>query len=54
LFRATGHEGRREGWFRQRYGSPYDTSGRIRQGPSRLNLAVPEHALIAGAKVKIG
>jgi hypothetical protein len=54
LFRATGCEGRRQGWFRQRRGLVYDTSARIRQGPSRLNLAVPEYAPIAGAKVKIG
>jgi hypothetical protein len=54
LFRATGDQGRHQGWFRHRHGSVYDTSGRIRQGPPRLNLAVPEYALTIDAKVKIG
>ena len=36
------------------HGSVYDTSGRIRQGPAPLNLAVPEYAFLSPTKVKIG
>ena len=49
-----GHEGQYDGWKCPCHGSVYDTSGRIRQGPAPLNLAVPEYALLSDAKVKIG
>jgi len=49
-----GHEGKYDGWFCPCHGSMYDTSGRIRQGPAPLNLAVPEYTFLSDAKVKIG
>ena len=49
-----GHEGQYEGWKCPCHGSVYDTSGRIRQGPAPLNLAVPEYAFLSDTKVKIG
>ena len=49
-----GHEGKYEGWLCPCHGSVYDTSGRIRQGPAPLNLAVPEYTFLSDAKVKIG
>ncbi len=49
-----GHEGQYEGWKCPCHGSVYDTSGRIRQGPAPLNLAVPEYAFLSPTKVKIG
>ena len=49
-----GHEGKYEGWFCPCHGSMYDTSGRIRQGPAPLNLAVPEYKFLSDTKVKIG
>jgi len=36
------------------HGSVYDTSGRIRQGPAPLNLAVPEYKFLTDTRVKIG
>jgi ubiquinol-cytochrome c reductase iron-sulfur subunit len=42
------------GWFCPCHGSVYDTSGRIRQGPAPLNLAVPDYAFVSDTKVKIG
>jgi len=49
-----GHEGPYDGWKCPCHGSVYDASGRIRQGPAPLNLAVPEYAFLSDAKVKIG
>jgi ubiquinol-cytochrome c reductase iron-sulfur subunit len=49
-----GHEGKYEGWLCPCHGSVYDTSGRIRQGPAPLNLAVPEYAFLTDTRVKIG
>ena len=49
-----GHEGQYDGWKCPCHGSVYDTSGRIRQGPAPLNLAVPEYAFLSDTKVKIG
>jgi len=49
-----GHEGKYEGWLCPCHGSIYDTSGRIRQGPAPLNLAVPEYAFLTDTRVKIG
>ena len=42
------------GWFCPCHGSVYDTSGRIRQGPAPLNLAVPDYSFVSDTKVKIG
>ena len=49
-----GHEGKYDGWLCPCHGSVYDTSGRIRQGPAPLNLAVPEYKFLTDTKVKIG
>jgi len=49
-----GHEGPYDSWKCPCHGSVYDASGRIRQGPAPLNLAVPEYAFLSDAKVKIG
>ncbi|MBV8106453.1 MAG: ubiquinol-cytochrome c reductase iron-sulfur subunit [Hyphomicrobiales bacterium] len=49
-----GQEGKYEGWLCPCHGSIYDTSGRIRQGPAPLNLAVPEYAFLTDTRVKIG
>jgi ubiquinol-cytochrome c reductase iron-sulfur subunit len=49
-----GHEGQYEGWKCPCHGSVYDTSGRIRQGPAPLNLAVPEYKFLTPTRVKIG
>lgn len=49
-----GHEGQYDGWKCPCHGSVYDTSGRIRQGPAPLNLAVPEYVFLSDTKVKIG
>jgi len=49
-----GHEGQYDGWKCPCHGSVYDTSGRIRQGPAPLNLAVPDYAFLSDTKVKIG
>jgi ubiquinol-cytochrome c reductase iron-sulfur subunit len=32
----------------------YDTSGRIRQGPAPLNLAVPQYDFTGNTTIKIG
>jgi len=42
------------GWFCPCHGSAYDTSGRIRQGPAPLNLAVPPYAFTSDTKIRIG
>jgi ubiquinol-cytochrome c reductase iron-sulfur subunit len=42
------------GYFCPCHGSIYDTSGRIRQGPAPLNLAVPEYAFTSDTTVKVG
>src|SRR5260370_12936853 len=42
------------GWFRPCHGSIYDTSGRIRQGPAPLNLAVPAYEFTGDTTIKIG
>ena len=49
-----GHEGSYDGWLCPCHGSVYDTSGRIRQGPAPLNLAVPEYTFVSDTKVQIG
>lgn len=49
-----GHEGQYDGWRCPCHGSVYDVSGRIRQGPAPLNLAVPTYAFLTPTKLKIG
>jgi len=49
-----GHEGQYEGWKCPCHGSVYDTSGRIRQGPAPLNLALVEYKFLTDTRVKIG
>ena len=48
------HEGSYHGFFCPCHGSVYDTSGRIRQGPAPLNLAVPPYDFVSDTKIKIG
>lgn len=49
-----GHQGPYNGWFCPCHGSIYDTSGRIRQGPAPLNLALPPYAFTTDTKIVIG
>jgi ubiquinol-cytochrome c reductase iron-sulfur subunit len=48
------HQGNYDGWFCPCHGSQYDTSGRIRQGPAPLNLAIPPYAFRSDTKIQIG
>jgi ubiquinol-cytochrome c reductase iron-sulfur subunit len=48
------HQGAYDGFFCPCHGSVYDTSGRIRQGPAPLNLAVPPYAFLTDTKIQIG
>src|SRR5204863_339923 len=43
-----------DGYFCPCYGSVYDTSGRIRQGPAPLNLALPPYEFVSDTKIRIG
>lgn len=42
------------GWFCPCHGSHYDISGRIRKGPSPLNLEVPPHSFLDAKNILIG
>lgn len=48
------HQGEYGGYFCPCHGSVYDTSGRIRQGPAPLNLALPPYAFLSDTKIRIG
>ncbi|MDE2017760.1 MAG: ubiquinol-cytochrome c reductase iron-sulfur subunit, partial [Hyphomicrobiales bacterium] len=48
------HQGQYGGWLCPCHGSVYDTSGRIRQGPAPLNLAVPAYKFDGPTKITIG
>ena len=48
------HEGDYDGWFCPCHGSQYDSSGRIRQGPAPLNLAVPPYLFLSASRIRIG
>ena len=48
------HQGNYDGWFCPCHGSQYDTSGRIRQGPAPLNLALPPYKFLSDTKIRIG
>jgi ubiquinol-cytochrome c reductase iron-sulfur subunit len=52
--RPTDQRGPFGGWFCPCHGSAYDTSGRIRQGPAPLNLAVPTYAFTSDTQIRIG
>ena len=49
-----GYQGEYKGWFCPCHGSVYDTSGRIRQGPAPLNLALPPYAFQNDTTLVIG
>jgi ubiquinol-cytochrome c reductase iron-sulfur subunit len=49
-----GDQGPYDGYFCPCHGSIYDTSGRIRQGPAPLNLALPPYEFISDSKIRIG
>src|ERR1700720_568881 len=48
------HQGNYDGFFCPCPGSQYDTSGRIRQGPAPLNLALPPYEFVSDSKIQIG
>jgi ubiquinol-cytochrome c reductase iron-sulfur subunit len=48
------HDGNYDGFFCPCHGSQYDSSGRIRQGPAPLNLAVPPYQFVSDTKIQIG
>jgi ubiquinol-cytochrome c reductase iron-sulfur subunit len=48
------HAGEYNGYFCPCHGSVYDTSGRIRQGPAPLNLALPPYEFLSDTRVRIG
>ena len=48
------HQGSYDGYFCPCHGSVYDTSGRIRQGPAPLNLALPPYEFLSDTKIRIG
>lgn len=48
------NKGDYDGWFCPCHGSHYDTSGRVRQGPAPLNLAVPPYEFLSDTKIRIG
>jgi ubiquinol-cytochrome c reductase iron-sulfur subunit len=48
------HEGNYDGWFCPCHGSQYDSSGRIRQGPAPLNLALPPYLFLSDSRIRIG
>ena len=52
--KVTDVRGEYGGWFCACHGSQYDTSGRIRKGPSPANLAVPTYEFLSPTKIKIG
>ena len=46
--------GKWNGWFCTCHGSHYDTSGRIRKGPSPKNLPVPKYEFLDDTTIRIG
>ena len=46
--------GKWNGWFCTCHGSHYDTSGRIRKGPSPKNLPVPKYVFLNDTTIRIG
>ena len=52
--KPTENRGEYGGWFCPCHGSVFDTSGRIRQGPSPTNMLVPPYAFETDTRVLIG
>jgi ubiquinol-cytochrome c reductase iron-sulfur subunit len=52
--KATENRGPLGGWFCPCHGSVFDTSGRIRQGPSPTNMVVPPYTFETDTRVVIG
>jgi ubiquinol-cytochrome c reductase iron-sulfur subunit len=52
--KPTENRGPLGGWFCPCHGSVFDTSGRIRQGPSPTNMVVPPYAFETDTRVVIG
>jgi ubiquinol-cytochrome c reductase iron-sulfur subunit len=48
------HVGKYGGWHCFCHGSVFDTSGRVREGPARMNLEVPPYRFIDAVTVQIG
>jgi ubiquinol-cytochrome c reductase iron-sulfur subunit len=48
------NQGNYDGYFCPCHGSQYDSSGRIRQGPAPLNLAIPPYEFVSDTKIRIG
>ena len=48
------HDGGYGGWLCHCHGSQYDSSGRIRQGPAPLNLALVPYEFLSDTKLRIG
>ena len=46
--------GEYNGWFCPCHGSHYDVSGRIRKGPTPLNLEIPPYKFLTEEKIMIG
>lgn len=52
--KPTENRGAYGGWFCPCHGSAFDTSGRIRQGPSPTNMVVPPYVFESDTSVLIG
>jgi ubiquinol-cytochrome c reductase iron-sulfur subunit len=52
--KPTENRGAYGGWFCPCHGSVFDTSGRIRQGPSPTNMVVPPYSFETDTRVVIG
>jgi len=52
--KPTENRGDYGGWFCPCHGSVFDTSGRIRRGPSPANMEVPEYVFETDTRVVIG
>lgn len=52
--KPTENRGEYGGWFCPCHGSAFDTSGRIRQGPSPTNMLVPPYVFETDTRVLIG
>jgi ubiquinol-cytochrome c reductase iron-sulfur subunit len=52
--KPTDPHGNYDGWFCPCHGSQYDSSGRIRQGPAPLNLAIPPYEFTDATHIVIG
>jgi ubiquinol-cytochrome c reductase iron-sulfur subunit len=48
------HQGPFNGWFCPCYGSVFDTSGRVRQGPAPKNLPIPPYTFLSPDRIRVG